>query len=242
MTIKIKGIYFDFFGTLIDALYAQQWIWARILRRLGIIIHLSDPRIKSGLKKRWKELERLKIEENKIYSDIDSADRERINEIMLIEFGIKHEEANSIINEEFENNFFKGYRLNTGCKETLEKLKQQNIKIGLNTNGDRLKVQKKLKELGIFPYFAVFIHSHDYNYEKNNIELYQIALKEMNVKDPKQVIHVGDDWEMDFLMAKKIGMIPVLFDSLNEYPNVHCLKIKKLPEILNLINSKHSVI
>lgn len=233
---RIVGIYFDFFGTLIDALYAQQWIWTQIFKRLGKEIHPTDPRILIGMHHQWKECDRLLEEEGIIYPQFTQEDRTRLNQIMLDQFAVKHENAANIITEEFQTNFFQGYRLNNGCKATLEQIKAQNIKIGLFTNGDQVKVQTKLKELGIFHLFDIFIHSGDYGYHKNDNEMFQIAIQAMNPENPKQLIHVGDDLEMDIKMAKKTGMIPILFDVLQEcsFPGVRI--IHTFPEILDVLS------
>jgi len=79
------------------------------------------------------------------------------------------------------------------------------------------------------------LHPQEFGYNKSNIESYQIALDAMGVKDPRKIIHVGDDLELDVKMAQKIGMIPVLLDPYNESSLDDVITIRKLPEILNYL-------
>ena len=233
---EIIGVYFDFFGTLIDSFRAHYKVWSRIVNRLGFDIVLSNTQIKMGLQKQMEEVSRLKMEYGRNYMKFSNEERKNLNEIMLDTLGVKREGSSHIISEEFHENFFNDFYLNSGCKETLEGIKAKKLKIGLITNGDRTRVQSKLKELGIFDFFEIFIHSPDYGYNKDDIEVYQLALELMQTTNPKKIIHVGDDLKMDIEMAKRIGMIPVLMDKNHKHSLEDFQVIHELPEILEFLN------
>jgi HAD superfamily hydrolase (TIGR01549 family) len=105
----------------------------------------------------------------------------------------------------------------------------------LHTDAPREKVQSKLKELKIFEFFDIFIHTQDFGYNKSNIEVYQIALGAMAPNDPDKIFHVGDNIELDVKMAQKIGMVPILFDPYNLYSQKDIRVICELPKILKLL-------
>jgi len=233
MKKDIIGVYFDFFGTLIDSLYAITNIWSRIAKRFRMEIEYDDPRIRAGIEKQWEEADKL----GKNYIDISTEEWDILNSFVLETIGVKSEGSSEIVSEEFLDQLsrFKNFRLYPGCRETLEQIKAKNIKIGLHTHGPRERVQSKMKELKIFEFFDIFIHTQDFGYNKSNIEVYQIALGAMAPNDPDKIFHVGDDIELDVEMAKKIGMIPILFDPYNLYSLKDVRIIRELPEILKYL-------
>ena len=170
----------------------------------------------------YRKLQKLK---GVLFSSVDLADT----------MGIKSEGSSEIVIGEFRENFFKVFRLYPGCRETLEQIKVKNIKIGLHTHAPREKTQLKMKELKIFEFFDIFIHTQEFGYNKSHIEVYQIALGAMGPNDPDKIFHVGDDIELDVKMAQKIGMIPILFDPYNDYSLKDVRVIHKLPGILKFL-------
>ena len=57
MTTKITGVYFDFFGTLVDNRSIISSVWSKIAKRLGVEISPDDSRIWEGVRKQWKEFD-----------------------------------------------------------------------------------------------------------------------------------------------------------------------------------------
>ncbi|MFW9896565.1 MAG: HAD family hydrolase [Candidatus Thorarchaeota archaeon] len=141
-----------------------------------------------------------------------------------------------MISEEFnDKNFFKFYRLYPGCRETLVEIKARYIKIGLLTHAARERCQQNMKELKIFEFFDIFIHTQDYGYNKSHIEIYQIALDAMETSNPEQIFHVGDNLDLDVKMAQKVGMTPILFDPNKEYSLKDIIVINEMPELLKIL-------
>ena len=233
MKKDIIGVYFDFFGTLIDSLYAITNIWSRIAKRLGKEIASDDPRILAGMQKQEEEITKL----GKLYLNLSEEEWKSLNKVVLDTIGVKIEGSNEITSEEFLREFRTGinFRLYPGCRETLEQIKAKNFKIGLHTHGPRERVQSKMKELKIFEFFDIFIHTEEFGYNKTHIEVYQIALDAMETRHPDKILHVGDDIEMDVNMAQKIGMAPILFDPYNQYSLEDIRVIRELPEILKYL-------
>ncbi|MFW9939507.1 MAG: HAD family hydrolase [Candidatus Thorarchaeota archaeon] len=235
MTKEIIGVYFDFFGTLIDSRYAITNVWSKIAKKLGMDIDYDDPRIWAGMLKQWEKMEKLADKLGKNYMEFSREVWDELNFIVLDTIGIKTEGITFNFVEEFRESFLKFYRLYPGCREMLNEIKDRNIKIGLHTHGSRERVQLKMKELRIYKFFDVFIHTQDFGYNKSNIEVYQIALGAMAPNDPDKIFHVGDNLELDVKMAQKIGMIPILFDPYNVYSQEEIRIIHELPEILKFL-------
>ncbi len=183
------------------------------------------------MQKQWEEADKL----GKYYIYFSKEDWDFLNTFILDKMGIKSKGTSEIISEEFEKNFFEVFRLYPGCRETLTQIKAKNIKIGLHTHAPREKCQLKMKELKIFEFFDIFIHTQDYGYNKSHIEIYQIALEAMETNVPIKIIHVGDDLDLDVKMAQNIGMIPILFDPYEKYYLKDIKVIRKLPEVLNYL-------
>jgi HAD superfamily hydrolase (TIGR01549 family) len=234
LTVDIIGVYFDFFGTLIDSEFAIASIWSRITKRLGKEINYDDPRIKEGVQKQREEAEKLQLK-GKSYMTFSQNDWDYLNSFVLDSIGVRSEGTSEIISEEFNENFFEVYRLYPGCRETLTQIKAKNIKIGLHTHAPSEKCQQKMKELQIFEFFDIFIHTQDYGYNKSQIQVYQIALNAMETDDPKKILHVGDSLDFDVKMAIKVGITPILFDPNKEYSLRDINVINELPEILKFL-------
>jgi phosphoglycolate phosphatase-like HAD superfamily hydrolase len=235
LTKDIIGVYFDFFGTLIDSRYAITKIWSRIAKKLGMDIAYDDPRIWAGIQKQWEEYDKLADKLGKKYINLAREDWDYLNSFLLKIIGVDSEGTSDIISEEFDKFFFEFYQLYPGCRETLTEIKAMNIKIGLHTHAPRERCQQRMKELKIFEFFDIFIHTQDFGYNKSNIEVYQIALGAMAPNDPDKIFHVGDDIDFDVKMAQKIGMIPVLFDPYNRHSLKEVRVIRELPEILTFL-------
>ncbi len=231
MTLDIVGIYFDFFGTLIDSRHTLTNIWSKIAKRLGMEINPDDPRILAGMQKQEEEANKIE----KPYINFSREEWKALNFYVLDTMGVKSEGSSEIISEVFNENYFKECRLYPGCRETLKQIKSKKIKIGLLTHGNRELKQTGMQELKILEFFDIFIHSFEYGYNKSQIEIYQIALEAMGTNDPKKILHVGDDMDLDFNMAQKIGMIPILFDPYNKCSLNDIRVIRELPEVLKFL-------
>lgn len=93
MTKEIIGVYFDFYGTLIDSQLAVTSTWSRIAKRLGVEIEPDDPRIKLGIQDSYNEGEKL----GKNYLDFSSEDWDFLNSFVLKAIGLKSKGTSEII-------------------------------------------------------------------------------------------------------------------------------------------------
>ena len=233
MTKNTKGVYFDFFGTLIDSRYTLTNIWSKIAKKLEVEISYEDPRIWEGIQNQNKEYNKI----NKFFIDLSEDDRHRLNSQVLISLGIDPKGSQDIIHEEFDREFSNGstFHLYHGCKETLRQIYVKGIKMGLLTHASPDLFEPVMKRLKILDFFDIFVHSREVGYHKNQIEIYKIALEKMKTKHPQKIIHIGDDYELDVKMAQRVGMNPILFDPLKQHNFEDIIIVREFPDILEYI-------
>ena len=246
MLKDIQGMYFDFFGTIIDSNYTLTNIWSRIAKKLGTEINPGDERIREGMLDQYKEFDKLTKEPNRLvttftFNDLTEEEIHTLNLIVLSAMGVEAKASKVIITEEFEYEFRnrRSFRLNPGCKETLEQVKSTGIKLGILSNGSK-RLKTDLEKFGILELFDIFILAADLGLNKSRIEVYENALKAMNIESPEKIVHVGDNPFMDIKMAQRVGMVPILLDPNNEFsPQEYDLGdviiINELPEILQYL-------
>lgn len=240
MLKNILGVYFDFFGTLIDSRYAITNVWSQIAKKFGIEISPDDEFIRKGVLKQFAAYDKLKEKYDRMgepWVGPSNEEMQKLNKIVLDTMGVDIKGSKIIIEEEFKQKFRTGkvFRLNPGCRDTLEKISSREIKLGILANGSSQHGKKLLDRLGILDFFKIFIFAADLGYTKSQIEVYQIAFEAMKTENPEHIVHVGDDLHMDVEMAQKIGMIPILLDPYNESSLDNVITITELPELLHYL-------
>ena len=117
MSNNFIGIFFDFYGTLIDSKYSLTHVWSKIAKRLGTEVEYDDPRIWQGVLEQWKFYDEKNYHHNKLTEE----QKKELDKIVLDAMGIKTEPGD-VVAEEFKNEFMTGksFRLNPNCKPTLE--------------------------------------------------------------------------------------------------------------------------
>ncbi|MBE6023436.1 MAG: HAD family hydrolase [Cellulosilyticum sp.] len=84
-------------------------------------------------------------------------------------------------------------------RSTLEQL--NSCKLGIISNGDYQQQVLKLRKIGVEKYFCDIVTAEEYGVSKPNIELFQIACKNNNVR-PEECYYVGDEVRTDILPCK----------------------------------------
>jgi len=122
--------------------------------------------------------------------------------------------ANQILNEA-EMESLSRARLMDGALETLSALKDQNIKVGIITNGCRRYAVEVIEMFSIGRYIDALIARDDVADQKPNPQHLLKALEILGVS-ANEAIFVGDHW-IDALCAKNAGVKFVLLRSRDEY-------------------------
>ena len=233
MSDNIEGVYFDFFGTLIDSKYSLTHVWSKIAKKLGTEIEYNDPRIWQGVLKQWRFYDERNYQNKKPTDE----QKKELDKIVLDTMGVEVEPG-EVVAEEFRTEFMTGrsFRLNPNCITTLEQISSHDIKIGLLSHASASLCKPVLEKFELLKFFDFFVLTEETGYKKDEIEIYEIALEKMSVDDPKKIMHVGDDLYFDVRMAQKIGMTPILFDPRREHDVEDVITIHDLSEVLQCLS------
>jgi putative hydrolase of the HAD superfamily len=107
--------------------------------------------------------------------------------------------------------------------------------------------QLELRELNIEQFFSYFIYSSDIGFRKESVEFYKRAL-EIVGKEAIDCLMVGDNYDVDVLVPKKLGINAVWLENpitsskytedIKEYPPQNIIKlenIQTLPDLIKLV-------
>ncbi|MFK4427341.1 MULTISPECIES: HAD family hydrolase [Bacillus] len=118
--------------------------------------------------------------------------------------------------------------------ELLQQLTQQNIKIGIITNGFTDFQMNNLRALNIHTYTNTILVSEAEGIKKPHPEIFERALQKLNVK-AEECLYVGDHPENDVLGSEQVGILGVwkrdLFWGDFEHPRV----VDDLLEVLSFL-------
>jgi HAD superfamily hydrolase (TIGR01509 family) len=130
-------------------------------------------------------------------------------------------------------------------KETLTKLKQAGIKLGLlsNTFINASTLERHLAQIGILDCFDAKMYSYQSKYRKPDRRIFLEAAEKIGV-EPENTIFVGDRLDMDAAGAKKAGMFSVIknahTNSSKSIPQnvIKIERLAELPKVVERINQK----
>jgi HAD superfamily hydrolase (TIGR01509 family) len=83
---------------------------------------------------------------------------------------------------------------------------------------------------GLRSHFTAVIDSHVVGVAKPNPEIFRIALRASRA-DARDVLHVGDIFDIDVVGARSAGLHAVLLDPYSNWPHVGC---ERVPDLLAL--------
>src|SRR5664280_73837 len=109
--------------------------------------------------------------------------------------------------------------LKKGAMEILLKIKSNNGRVGLITNGRSITQRNKIEALGLEQIFDIIIISEEIGFEKPAPEVYKWYL---DSKETLRYYYFGDNYKNDFIMPVKYGWCCIGVIGEN---NIHKLKI-----------------
>ena len=232
----IKAIFFDWFNTLAFYDPPREKLHRQACREFGI--ELSPEAVMRGVLAADKYFfeennsspvgKRSPEEQAKIYY--------RYQDILLTEAGAKvaKELLLKIMNRAHQ--LFKGvtFVLFDDVLSTLRMLKERKLILGLLTNATKEMISIHRK-LGLEPYLDFIVTSEEVGSDKPNPPIFLAALKKAKVK-ASEAVHVGDQYGIDIVGARGVGISPVLIDRYNISAEVtDCPHIHTLPEVVEYI-------
>ncbi len=100
-----------------------------------------------------------------------------------------------------------------------------------NANGT---VAKLADRLGLTECVGCVLDSQVERVEKPDPRFFEIAMQRSGA-DPDTTIHVGDLYQVDVVGARAAGITPVLLDAAGLYPDADCVRIRSLPELVDIV-------
>jgi len=228
----IKAVFFDWFNTLARFDPPREEMQSRVLREFGIGV--SPQELMPGVF----AADNYWFEEN-ARSAIRGRSPEEQKEVnthyqktLLAEVGINvsRELLLKIVKRLHE--LFRGmtFALFDDVLTVLLELKQRGLTLGLLTNLDRDMVPI-CNKLGLEPYIDFMVTSGEIGVDKPHPPIFLAALERARV-NAAEAIHVGDQYKVDVIGARGVGIAPILIDRYNLHLEVSdCPRIVSLTEL-----------
>lgn len=226
----IKAVFFDFYNTLATHHPPREKAWADACRELGIRVETKALfQSLPAADMYWRnENSRSPIDkrppEEKINFYAEYATR------ILRGAGVEvdRETALSILAKLRQHNWT--YRAYDDTLPTLKELHDRGLVMGLISNVAQ-DMEPVYTELGLQPYLAFKVTSSEVGCDKPRPEIFQAALSKASVR-PEEALYVGDQYELDIIGARGVGMRAVLIDRNNYFTDItDCPRITSLTEI-----------
>ncbi|MBA7686174.1 Phosphoglycolate phosphatase [subsurface metagenome] len=228
----IKAIFFDWFNTLARYEPPREELHSQALREFGI--EVSPEKILPGVL----TADMYFFDEN-ASSPVEKRDRKeraevytRYQKIILSEAGVKADQEllAKVLNK--VEQLFKGitFTLFDDVLSTLETLKEQRFTLGLLTNLAQ-DMSPLCHKLGLESYLDFVVTSQQVGADKPEPPIFLAALDRAKV-EASQAVHVGDQYKLDVVGARRVGINPILIDRYDLYPEVSdCSRIRDLTEL-----------
>lgn len=152
---------------------------------------------------------------------------------LLSELGVEDEDLVQKMFETFSSP--SSYKLFDDVLPTLQAVSDAGYRLGLISNFDEW-LEEMLVELEVGHLFEVSIISGQVGVEKPDPKIYEMALEQAEVDGPR-ALHIGDSPQTDVEPSRSVGMIPVLLDRYNRYPNPGVARVESLSELPQLLDS-----
>jgi putative hydrolase of the HAD superfamily len=228
----IKAIFFDWFNTLARFDPPREELHRQTYQQFGIEVSLD--KVRRGLllaDKGW-------FKEN-IKAKVEARSPEEQTEIsiyyektVLNEAGVKASRELLLKISNKMQQLYKGitFALFEDVLTTLKALKERNLILGLLTNVAR-DMNSICRRLGLEPYLDFIVTSKEVGVDKPEPLIFLAALERAKVK-ASEAIHIGDQYKLDIIGARRVGITPILIDRYDLYPEVSdCPRIHHLTEL-----------
>lgn len=228
----IKAVFLDWFNTLARFDPPREELHRQSLQEFGIAA--SPDEVGRGLllaDKYWFG-ENIKAKVTARSPEEQAEIGLRYQQILLTEAGVKvtKELLSKIVKKALE--LYKGvtFALFKDVLSTLKELKEQKYILGLLTNLDK-DMAPICRQLGLEPYLDFVVTSGEVGSDKPEPPIFLVALQRAGV-NASEAVHVGDQYKIDVVGARGVGISPILIDRYNLYPEVtDCPRIHSLAEL-----------
>lgn len=233
----MKAAFFDWFGTLARYDPPREELQSQVLEELGFDVSPMDIR------------RSLLIADKEFYENSAATSGQQRSREDRARLTVRHQarvlsEAGVAAADELAAKTMARLReLSTGIRfvlfddvlPTLRTLKERNLILGLLTNWGR-DLGPIHRQLGMEPYLDFVLSSAEVGVEKPQPAIFQHALQRAGVA-ADEAIHVGDQYTVDVVGARGVGIAPILLDRSGMYPEVtDCPRIQSLTELTEYLD------
>lgn len=233
---SLKAVLFDLDGTLRHHLPTGGEVFVQYLK--GLNIHITYEEALRA--ERWEHFYFA-------YSLEIQADRERFtndtkqfwinfSQRRLIALGLEKQKAVELA-PEVSAYMGSSYKPEVYIPEeapmVLTQLKQAGHILGVVSNRDE-RFDEELKDLRLDSYFDFTLAAGEVNSFKPDRLIFEHALKRAGV-NADQAAYVGDNYFADIVGSARAGLMPVLFDPKQLFPDAECATIRSFDELPTLL-------
>jgi len=228
----IKAVFFDWFNTLARFDPPREELYSQVLGEFGIGV--SPQKLMPGVF----AADNYWFEENarSAIRDRSPEEQKEVNihyqKTLLAEVGINASRELLLKIVKRMRELFSGvtFVLFDDVLAVLPRLKQRGLILGLLTNLARDMVPI-CNKLGLEPHIDFIITSGEVGVDKPDPLIFLAALERAGV-NAAETIHVGDQYKVDVIGARGVGIAPILIDRYNLHPEVSdCPRIVSLTEL-----------
>jgi HAD superfamily hydrolase (TIGR01509 family) len=144
--------------------------------------------------------------------------------------------AAAVIGHRFTHEYAPKLILAPGAKHILWELREQHLKLGLLSNQCEPLTGLAI-ELGIIEHFEFTLAAGQAGSRKPDPAFYAQALALAGGVPPEEAVHVGDNFYTDVLGARRAGLVPILLDEQDVFPDAadDTLVIRQLAQLSALL-------
>ncbi len=122
-------------------------------------------------------------------------------------------------------------------KELFYLLNDKQVKVGIITNGNKKTQYKKIKQLGLLPFFrkgAIFV-SEKIGSSKPNAHIFHYAKTQLGSIN-ETCLYIGDSWELDIIGAIDAGWDAIYLNTRNQSPSTSHQPIAICRDLVDVID------
>lgn len=229
-----KAVFFDWFNTLARYEPPREQLHSQALQEFGI--HLSPQEIMPGLlladRGYFEEDAILPIrkrspeEQAKVWAGYEKT----ILANAGVNISVKSDMLVKIMERMRQLSAGMSFILFDDVLPTLKTLKEQNLTLGLLSNYDG-DMKSICHELALEPYINFVVTSGEVGANKPEPPIFLAALQQAGV-NASEAVHVGDQYKLDVIGARGVGITPIFIDRYDLYPEVNdCPRINSLTKL-----------
>lgn len=218
-----QGVLFDMDGTLIQTTQTSEQTWQAAFTQL-LPLHQRDPQVLSQIMRDVYASYKKEIagdSEKQVWDRLHPFEvRTEMVKQVLARAGKSSVPLATSIVQCYEMLRDRHRSLTPFALETLEQLRQRNIRLALLTNGNATYQRRKLEQHHLAPYFDCILIEEEFGVGKADVRIYQAALEQLYLR-ANETWMIGDNLSFDIATPQQLGIFTLWFDPQKKGLPVH---------------------